>query len=314
MPGQVVVLGAKGRMGRSATGAFLATGWRVRTLSRAGLDLDGAEVIEGDAFDAATVAAAARGCDVIVNALNPPYPRWQADLPRLNANVIAAARATGATVMIPGNVYNYGAAMPERLDEQTPQRPTSRKGRLRCQMEQACARAGVPTIVLRAGDFIEGQKTGNWFDSHITAKIGRGRLMYPGPLDRLHAWAYLPDLARAMVGLAERRTAFASFEEFGFAGYTLSGGELVAAIADVVGRPLEIKSLPWPLVRILGLVVPQLREVAEMSYLWRVPHAIDGGKLARTLPDFRPTPLATALAEALADVRGETIPALGQAA
>jgi hypothetical protein len=51
-----------------------------------------------------------------------------------------------------------------------------------------------------------------------------------------------------------------------------------------------------------------------MSYLWRVPHAIDGGKLARTLPDFRPTPLATALAEALAGIGGEPALALGQAA
>ena len=65
-----------------------------------------------DAFDPAQVAGAARGMDVIVNALNPPYPRWTRDLPRLTGSVIAAARESGATVMIPGNVYNYGAAMP----------------------------------------------------------------------------------------------------------------------------------------------------------------------------------------------------------
>ncbi|MFP6688897.1 MAG: hypothetical protein VCD31_06170 [Alphaproteobacteria bacterium] len=29
--------------------------------------------------------------------------------------------------------------------------------------------------------------------------------MYPGPLDRLYVWAYLPDMARAMAVLAEKR-------------------------------------------------------------------------------------------------------------
>jgi nucleoside-diphosphate-sugar epimerase len=204
--------------------------------------------------------------------------------------------------------------MPQRLDERTPQRPTSRKGRLRCEMEQSFARAGVPTIVLRAGDFIERQKTGNWFDSHITAKIDRRRLMYPGPLDRVHAWAFLPDMARAMVGLAERRADWARFEEFGFAGYSLSGGELVAAIESAAGQSLKVNGLPWPLVRLAGMVVPQFREVAEMSYLWRVSHAIDGSKLARALPEFLPTPLAVAMAEALADVSGKAVASLSRAA
>ena len=107
---------------------------------------------------------------MIVNALNPPYARWRHDLPRLTANAIAAAKASGATVMIPGNVYHYGALLPARLAEDTPAAPTTRKGRLRVEMERAYADAGtegVRTIILRAGDFIERRRTGNWFDSYI---------------------------------------------------------------------------------------------------------------------------------------------------
>ena len=43
-----------------------------------------------------------------------------------------------------------------------------------------------------------------------------------------------------------------------------------------------------------------MREVAEMSYLWRRPHAIDGAKLATALLEFRETPYKAAIAEALA--------------
>ena len=212
----------------------------------------------------------------------------------MTASVIEAAEASGATVMMPGNVYNYGAGMPERLGEETPHAPTTRKGHLREEMEQAYAGAGddgVRTIILRAGDFIEREKTGNWFDSHIAANVAKELVIYPGPLDRVHAWAYLPDMARAMVGLAERRAAFAAFERFGFPGYGLTGQELVDLMERASGRTLKVKGLPWSMIRLLGLVLPQMREVAEMAYLWRTPHAIDGAKLAAALPDFQATPL-----------------------
>ncbi|MDA0229239.1 MAG: NAD(P)H-binding protein [Proteobacteria bacterium] len=304
MPPRVVILGAKGRFGRTAADAFLTAGWRVRGLARSSAEGPAAiEWIAGDAFDASVLAGAARGCDVIVNALNPPYSRWQRDLPRLTANVIAAAQASGATVMIPGNVYHYGAAMPARLAEDTLAAPTTRKGRLRAEMERAYADAvadGVCTIILRAGDFIERQKTGNWFDSHIAAHVTKGRVMYPGPLDCTHSWAYLPDMARAMTGLADKRVGFAAFEEFGFPGYALTGRMLVDAMSRSVGRKLKVKGLSWPMIWLLGLAMPEMREVAEMSYLWRRPHAIDGAKLTAVLPEFRETPYQVAIADALA--------------
>jgi len=84
--------------------------------------------------------------------------------------------------MLPGNVYNYGAGMPENLREHTPHLPTPRKGRLRVEVGAAYAQAdGVQTIILRAGDFIERETTCNWFDSQITKNLAKGGMMCPGP-------------------------------------------------------------------------------------------------------------------------------------
>jgi hypothetical protein len=41
------------------------------------------------------------------------------------------------------------------------------------------------------------------------------------------------------------------------------------------------------------------REIAEMGYLWRVPHALDGSALERLAGPLAQTPLEPALAEAL---------------
>jgi len=45
--------------------------------------------------------------------------------------------------------------------------------------------------------------------------------------------------------------------------------------------------------------VPMLREVAEMSYLWRVPHALDGTALRSAVGELASTPIDSALRAAL---------------
>ena len=306
MAGTVAIFGGTGRFGRAAEAAFDDAGWQIRSFARSWKDNPFSENItriEGDAFDVDALIDTATNCEIIIHALNPPYPKWGSDLPRFTANVIKAARATGATVMLPGNVYNYGAGMPQCLTENTPHGPTSRKGRLREEMERAFANAaveGVQTVILRAGDFIEREKTGNWFDSQIAANINKGRVMYPGPLDQVHSWAYLPDLARAMVELAEKRKELTPFEEYGFPGYSLTGDDLVDVMEEVTGRNLTIKNLSWPLIRFLSFFAPMMWEISEMSYLWRIPHMIDGAKLAAALPGFEVTPVKMAIADAVA--------------
>ncbi|MEO7057120.1 MAG: hypothetical protein ABI281_12665 [Caldimonas sp.] len=53
--------------------------------------------------------------------------------------------------------------------------------------------------------------------------------------------------------------------------------------------------MPWRLLRALGIVVPRWRELARMSYLWRVPHALDGRALEAAVGPLPGTPLIEAL-------------------
>ena len=88
MTGTVLILGASGRFGRNAAEAFWNAGWQVRNFER------GAD----------TLNAAAQGVDVIVNGWTPAYPDWARLVPDLTQQVISAARSSGATVLIPGNI------------------------------------------------------------------------------------------------------------------------------------------------------------------------------------------------------------------
>jgi nucleoside-diphosphate-sugar epimerase len=221
-----------------------------------------------------TVAAACRcprpreGADLIFNAWNPPYSQWQATVPGLTAQVIAAAKATGAAVMIPGNVYVFGRDLPEVLTPDTPHAAAHPLGRIRVELEAAYRASGVKTVILRAGDFLDTEASGNWFDRIIAAKIGKGRLSYPGPLDRMHAWAYLPDLADAFAGLADRLDALPQFTDLAFPGYAMTGEELAAACEAALGRSLTLGRMSWLPVQVARPFWAEAKHLLEMRYLW----------------------------------------------
>ena len=164
--------------------------------------------------DRAVAVKEARGTDIVLHALNAPYTGWAQHALPLAYSAIEAAEQSGATLIFPGNVYNYGAGMPAVLDETTPMQPTSRKGKLRDEIELRLREAsdrGVRTIMLRAGDFF-GRGRGSWFDLVLIKELAKNKITYPGPLDVVHEWAYLPDYIDALMRLAAIRDKLGQYE------------------------------------------------------------------------------------------------------
>jgi nucleoside-diphosphate-sugar epimerase len=173
-------------------------------------------------------------------------------------------------------------------------------------LQQRAAR-GLDSVVLRAGDFF-GAGSGSWLDQAVVKDIARGKLVYPGPLHLAHAWAYLPDLARAFVALAEAPRV-RGVQTLHFGGHTCTGAEFLAAV-ETAATALSLRpaagfrhgGMPWGLIRAIGLVHPIWRELARMSYLWRVPHGLDGRALQRAVGPLPATPLVAALQQSLREL------------
>ena len=162
----VLVLGATGGIGGEVARQLRDRGWQVRALHRgvaqAGEQRDGMAWIRGDAMRREDVVAAAAGCDVIVHAVNPPgYRRWSELVLPMIDNTIAAATAVGATVVLPGTIYNYGPDAFPVLREDSPQRPHTRKGTVRVELERRLQQATEPHP-LRAGPVRRPSRRGSW--------------------------------------------------------------------------------------------------------------------------------------------------------
>ncbi|QDX21962.1 NAD-dependent epimerase/dehydratase family protein [Pandoraea pnomenusa] len=311
--GRALVLGATGGIGGEVTRQLLAAGWQVRALRRGGaprtqVASSSVQWLDGDAMHPADVLAAARNCDVIVHAVNPPgYRNWDTQvLPMLDNTIVAATRHR-TTIVLPGTVYNYGPQTFPVLREDAPQRALTRKGRIRAAMESRlrdAARHGVQTIVVRAGDFFGAQTRNSWF--------GQG-LVRPGRITRTvrvpnspgvgHQWSYLPDVARTMLALIERRATLGEFSNFHMAGHwDADGTQMAGAIVRVMaqcGVKATVRRFPWWLVGLASPFVTTLREMREMRYLWRQPVRMDNTRLVAVLGEEPHTPLDVAVQSTL---------------
>jgi nucleoside-diphosphate-sugar epimerase len=308
-----LVLGASGGIGGEIARQLRGAGWRVRALKRdlatGAATQDGLEWHQGDAMNGDDVRRCAVGCDVIVHAVNPPgYQRWaELVLPMLD-NTIAAARMSGATIVLPGTVYNFGPDAFPVLHEDSPQRPLTRKGAIRVEMERrlrAASLEGVQSIVVRAGDFFGPRAGNNWFSQGLIKPGAPVRaISQPGLAGVGHQWSYLPDVAQTMLQLIERRATLAPFADFHMRGhFDADGSQMAEAIQRVVradsGHTPTVRRFPWALLMLAAPFVTFIREMREMRYLWRQPIRMDNAKLVATLGAEPHTPLDDAVRSSL---------------
>ncbi|CAG2145471.1 SDR family oxidoreductase [Ralstonia mannitolilytica] len=288
-----LVLGATGGIGGEVARRLVARGWHVRALHRNPDALTNRntpfEWIRGDAMVRDDVVGAAQGAELIIHAVNPPgYKNWAGQVLPMIDNTIAAARASGARIVLPGTVYNFGPETFPVLRETTAQAPLTRKGKIRVELErrmQAASAEGVRSLIVRAGDFF-GPHTGNTWFAGALVKPGKSvrTITYPGAAGIGHQWAYLPDVAETMLRLVELGDRLPDFAVYHMRGHwDADGTQMAASIGRVVGRPVKTRAFPWCALPVLSPFSEMLREMREMRYLWQHPVRMDNAKLVQTL-------------------------------
>jgi nucleoside-diphosphate-sugar epimerase len=325
-PPLALVTGLTGGVGGAVAQALLAAGWRVRTLHReplrgrrlaaAYLDPAAIEWESADALDQDALCRAARGARILFHGVNPPqYRNWRSWALPMLTNAIEAAGRSGARLIFPGNIYNFAADAGAIIDESAPQNPSTRKGRIRFEMEallkEAAKRRGVRSLVVRAGDYFGPTQPRSWLAQGIV-KPGRPvrAITYPGGLEVGHAFAYLPDLAQTIVRLTELEPGLPDFDVFHFGGHWVEEGRVFCeAIREAVADPyVPIKAFPWWMIQGGSPFIAVFREVLEMRYLWQRPLRLDNQKLIRLIGPEPHTPLVPALRECLAALGCVTLP------
>jgi nucleoside-diphosphate-sugar epimerase len=299
-----VVLGA-GQVGPILARKLAALGHEVRMVSRTQPQVpEGVRWVGGDLTDVAFARKAVSGASVVYHCANPMrYDQWEALLPPLSEAVLAAVSGSGARLVVLDNLYMYGSPENGVIDDRTPIRPNSRKGRLRAELAErfasAAAAGAFELSVLRAPDFF-GAHTSRSATFHpiFFSRLARGKSSpVLGPADLVHVHACVADVARALLALGTQPVA----SELPWLGPVTWNGSvrgLFEVFAKLSGQPVNPWRVPswlWP---VLGLWDPELRGVPEMLPQWYAPFGLDDSRF-RAAFDFAPTPIEQAVREIL---------------
>jgi nucleoside-diphosphate-sugar epimerase len=245
-------------------------------LNRSGRSSDapnGAEVVKGDLSTPEHAVALLHEATVVYQCAQPPYHRWAAEFPALQAAILAGARATGARLVVAENLYMYGDPQGRTLAEATPYDAHTRKGRVRQAMTEALfaayQRGELEVTSARGSDFfgpfdrISGEQ---FFLPALTGKPVNAL----GRLDQPHTFTYVADFGRAlaMLGTDERGVGRAWHVP---SAPPVTQAELFALIEAAVGRRVHVRPAGRRLLSILGLFNPTLAEFPEMLYEFERP-------------------------------------------
>lgn len=220
-PGRLAVIGL-GFIGQRIAKLAVERGWSVRGLSRRPVELDGVEVIEGDATNSRSLAQVTRDATWVVFAAGTTKPAESNSDPLTHAvknlapvldslEMTASAGARGFTFLSSGGTV-YGPAAPVPTPEDTPLWPISSYGVMKAAAEQYVAmhahHDGFAADILRCANvFGPGEPTSG---SQGLIGIARARLRAGLPVTLFgdgsarRDYVHVDDVAEVVLELAVR--------------------------------------------------------------------------------------------------------------
>lgn len=288
-----LVIGATGGIGRSAVKALVENGNHVRAFVRNKhkaekyfFGLNNVEIFEGDATKPADLSKAIKGCSTLFYCANTLYTEWiEKARPLLKVSLDAALNAK-ARFVFPGNVYLYGHAQYNPVDEKHPHTAHTVKGKIRVEMEetikQYSSEKGLQFTIVRFPDYY-GPFVVNGFSekAYQNALAGKSIQWIGAKLVPLE-YIFIEDAGKciATAGLSEQGIN----QEFNVpATSPITNNNYLGLISKVGGANSKLQILNSNLIfSIMGFFNKLIKEVVEMLYLKREELILDGTKFKNT--------------------------------
>jgi nucleoside-diphosphate-sugar epimerase len=283
---QLTVIIGYGAVGRATAAALVARGDNVRIAQRSRpADLPaGADYRPCDTLDAAGVRAAIDGADQVVLAVGFAYDRkvWRKVWIPTMTNVVEACAASGARLVFLDNLYQLGPQRAPRREDMPltkhGAKPAILSAVTRIWMDSAKA-GRVRVAALRCTDFYGPGVPVSHIGSTAFGPLAQGKAaMLLAPPDTPHDFAYVPDIARAIVSLLDAPDdAYGQVWNMPCAP-TRTPREILKLGAAALGVKPAITAVPLWLLPLLGVFSTFMREVADVGFTWDRPYVVDGSK------------------------------------
>lgn len=254
------------------------------------------EVHPADLLDADAVARAVAGSEIAYLLVGLPYKAsvWEAQWPIVMRNTIDACRASGSKLVFFDNIYMYDRNHLSPMDENTPVRPTTRKGEVRARIADmfmdAVQKGTIDGLIARCADFYgPGRQKNSVLTQTVFERLASGKsAQWLLSADHIHSFTYTPDASRATAMLGNTSDAYGDVWHLPTAPEPPTGKQWVEMVAAELGARPRVQVATNLMLSIVGIFSPSLREVKEMAYQYDRDYDFRSDKFNRRF-EFQPT-------------------------
>ena len=283
------ILGANGNIAQIVSAELNQYGIAVRQFSRKPARVNPSdELFPGDLLNQNSVSDAVQGAEVVFLLAGLPYKSstWERDWPIVMRNTLDACIMHGAKLVFFDNMYAYDPAQVGNLTEETQLNPKSRKGKVRkhiLEMLWKEVSAGkLKALVARAADFYGPDAKNSVLHELVIKKMKAGKnAQYLYSTSKKHSWTYIPDAGKATAFLALQQDSWNQTWHLPTESSFSSVNEIHSILNKELGTKLKILVLPSWLVSILGLFIPVMKEIKELSYQLKEDYCFDSSKIEK---------------------------------
>lgn len=280
------ILGANGTIAQELSRALSASTTAIRQVSRNPRKVNNTdETVVADLLNSEAVVNAVAGSEVVylVAGLQYNLAIWQDQWPRVMRNVIDACKLHGARLVFFDNVYVYGQ-VDGAMTEETAFNPCSKKGEVRAKIATMLLdemRSGnLQAMITRAADFYGPNAVQSFPHVAVFQRIKAGKTpQWIGSPDTLHTFTFTPDAGRAVSVLGRSPEAYGQTWHLPTTKEPLTGRQFVQLACEIAGQPCKLQAAPRWLLKMMGLVIPVLRENEEMMYQLEHDYRFDSSKI-----------------------------------
>ena len=297
------ILGASGTIGNELAKSLKLYTDKIRIVSRKPKKANETdELFPADLTDAAQVDNAIAGSDIVYLTIGFEYKLkvWQKNWPTLMSNVIESCKKHKAKLVFFDNIYMYDKSEMPHMTEDSRVNPPGKKGKIRAMIAQMImdevSKGTLTALIARSADFY-GPNANNNITHFIINDLKKGKkASWLAKADKIHNFTYTPDAGKATALLGNTPDAFNQVWHLPTTHEKMTGKQWIEAIAKEMNVQPRFQVLPVWMMGILGVFMPQIKELKDIAYQNDRDYFFDSSKFEKRF-GISATPFATGIRE-----------------
>ena len=218
---------------------------------------------------------------------------WKQLWPPMMQNVIDACISNKAKLVFFDNVYAIGGDFVNHITEESPIRPTSKKGEIRAHVDllllESMNSGKIEAVIVRAPDFYGGNIDKSMLMTVIYKNLANGKkAQWLFNAKVKHSYIYAPDAGKATALLGNTPAAYNQIWNLPTDRNSLTPEQWITLFAKEMGESDHFQLIPAWMVRILGIFIPFMNELYEMRYQFDRDYFFDSTKFENYFK-YKPT-------------------------